>query len=162
MADDPPSLWKDTPDDEWETLTPNEDPKQTEVDNQSKQEQIQPPKNGTCLSQDTQEQEPQWEIPKKQRQSRKPNNKKTEIKIQTENKFSELDSDSEWTSEQKIKKRRHSAGNTQVEADIAYEEEFGHNKMDSTDDATSSENSIIGTDENYFDASEDEEKVNID
>ena len=25
MADEPPSLWKDTPDDEWETPTPNED-----------------------------------------------------------------------------------------------------------------------------------------
>ena len=105
MADEPPSLWKDTPDDEWETPTPNEDPKQTEVDNQSKQEPTQPPKNGTCLSQDTQEQEPQWEIPKKQRQSRKPNNKR-EIKIQTENKFSELDSDSKRTSEQKIKRQR--------------------------------------------------------
>ena len=105
MADEPPSLWKDTPDDEWETPTPNEDPKQTEVDNQSKQEPTQPPKNGTCLSQDTQEEEPQWEIPKKQRQSRKPNNKR-EIKIQTENKFSELDSDSKRTSEQKIKRQR--------------------------------------------------------
>ena len=133
-ADEPQSLWKDTPDDEWETPSPNEDLKQTEVDNQSRQEPTQPPKNGTCLTQDTQEQEPQWEIPKKQRQSRKLNNKKREIKIQTENKLSELDSDSE---EQKTKKRRHSAGNTQVEADIAYEEEFGHNKMDSTDDATS-------------------------
>ena len=26
MADERPSLWKDTPDDEWETPTPNEDP----------------------------------------------------------------------------------------------------------------------------------------
>ena len=96
----------------------------------------------------------------KLQKNRKPNNKKREIKIRTENKFSELDSDSE---EHKTKKRRHSVGNTQTEADIAYEEEFGHNKMDSTDDATSSGDSII--EENYFDASEDEEKeekVNID
>ena len=160
IADEPPSLWRDTPDDEWETPTPNENLKQSEEENQ--QEPTQPPKNGTCLTQDTQdtqdqEQEPKWETPKKQR---KPNNKKREIKIRTENKFSELDSNSE---EQKTKKRRHSIGNTQTEADIAYEEEFGHNKMDSTDDATSSGDSII--EDNYFDASEDEEKeekVNVD